>query len=103
MSLTNSSQKMSKSDRSQKGIIYLTDEPLIIEKKIMRATTDSQGKVKHSFTQITYAPEKRPELANLLHIYAALEEMSVREAVESLQDDNMHSFKLKLKDKIIDE
>ncbi len=44
-SLQNVKQKMSKSDRSQKGVIYLTDEPGVIEKKVMRAVTDSQGKV----------------------------------------------------------
>ena len=41
---------MSKSDRSQKGIIYLTDDPRIIEKKIFKATTDSDGKVSREFT-----------------------------------------------------
>ena len=45
MSLQNVKQKMSKSDRSQKGVIYLTDDRTMIEKKIFKATTDSSGKV----------------------------------------------------------
>jgi len=57
---------MSKSDKSAKSIIHLVDDPESIRLKIRKAKTDSEG-------TITYDPENRPELANLLRIYAALE------------------------------
>ena len=64
--MNNARSKMSKSDKSIKSIIYLIDDPEVIRLKIRKATTDSEG-------SITYDPENRPEVANLLRIYAALE------------------------------
>src|SRR5579884_1479336 len=37
------SKKMSKSDESGKGVIFLTDDPEVARKKVMAAETDSQG------------------------------------------------------------
>ena len=65
MSLSNAEKKMSKSDKSQKSIINLIDDPETIRLKIRKARTDSLG-------TITYSPTNRPELANLLRIYGAL-------------------------------
>ena len=46
MRLDDATKKMSKSDKtSNKGIIYLNDSPYMIDKKIMKAKTDSIGKV----------------------------------------------------------
>ena len=66
MSLQNAEKKMSKSDTSALSCINLVDEPEIIRTKIRKAKTDSLGK-------ISYDPVARPELSNLLRIYAALE------------------------------
>jgi len=66
MSLQDASKKMSKSDKSAKSIIHLVDDAESIRLKIRKAKTDSEG-------AITYDPINRPELANLLRIYAALE------------------------------
>ena len=44
----------------------------------------------------------RPELQNLLSIYAALEGVSVQKVDQLFADDNMASFKTKLANKIID-
>lgn len=59
--LVNPTKKMSKSDDSGKGVIFLGDEPQIAHKKIMSATTDSLGKVQ-------YDRDNQPGISNLLEI-----------------------------------
>jgi tryptophanyl-tRNA synthetase len=58
-------KKMSKSDESGKGVIFLTDAPEVAVKKIMSATTDS-------FEKISYDAENQPGITNLIDILAAL-------------------------------
>jgi tryptophanyl-tRNA synthetase len=58
--LVDPTKKMSKSDASGKGVIFLTDTPEAARKKIMSATTDSVGKVQHD--------TKQPGISNLLTI-----------------------------------
>lgn len=62
MSLQDPDKKMSKSDESASGSIMLHDDPDTILKKFTRAVTDS-GK------GVTYDPEKKPAIANLMAIY----------------------------------
>lgn len=59
--LVNPTKKMSKSDDSGKGVIFLGDDPQAAHKKIMSATTDSLGKVQ-------YDRENQPGISNLLEI-----------------------------------
>ena len=59
--LMNPTKKMSKSDDSGKGVIFLGDEPRAAHKKIMSATTDSLGKVQ-------YDRDNQPGISNLLEI-----------------------------------
>jgi len=66
MSLQNGTKKMSKSDQSKLACINLIDDPEMIRTKIRKAKTDSLG-------AISYDAENRPEVSNLLRIYAALE------------------------------
>lgn len=73
MSLQNGKKKMSKSDMSALACINLIDEADMIREKIKRAKTDSLG-------QITYDPIERPEVANLLRIYSALEGIEVHKS-----------------------
>jgi tryptophanyl-tRNA synthetase len=63
--LADPTKKMSKSDESSKGVIFLGDDPDEAAKKVMGATTDSIGKVNLDF-------EKQPGISNLLQIHAAL-------------------------------
>lgn len=63
--LVDPTKKMSKSDASEKGIIFLSDDPEDAAKKIMAATTDSIGSVNLDF-------EKQPGISNLLQIHALL-------------------------------
>jgi len=62
MDLSDPSAKMSKS-RGAAGTLFLLDPPEVIERKVMRAVTDSGDTV-------GYEPETRPGVANLLEILA---------------------------------
>ncbi len=59
--LADPTKKMSKSDESGKGVIFLTDTPDVARKKITSATTDSAGKVQ-------YDSENQPGISNLLDL-----------------------------------
>ncbi len=63
--LADPTKKMSKSDESGKGVIFMTDTPADAEKKIMAAATDSIDK-------IAYDKQLQPGIANLLDIVALL-------------------------------
>ena len=64
--------KMSKSASSEKGVVWLLDEPTVSAKKIKSATTDSEGSVR-------YAPKDKPGVSNLLTIYSALSGRAITE------------------------
>jgi tryptophanyl-tRNA synthetase len=66
MSLTKPQQKMSKSDPSSKSRILITDSPEEIRKRIRGATTDS-------IEGVTYDPENRPGVANLIEILSGFD------------------------------
>lgn len=63
--LLDPTKKMSKSDETGKGVIFLGDEPEVAAKKVMSATTDSEG-------HINYNHQKQPGISNLIDIYSAL-------------------------------
>ena len=86
---------MSKSDVSRLSCINLIDDPHMIRTKIRKAKTDSLG-------AITYDPNERPEVANLLRIYSALEGIDPRQSPAAFEGDNMFAFKEKLSNKLID-
>lgn len=64
--LADPTKKMSKSDDTGKGVIFLGDDPAAAAKKIMSATTDSVG-------VIHLDPKNQPGITNLLQILALLE------------------------------
>jgi tryptophanyl-tRNA synthetase len=63
MDLQNPESKMSKSSSGDAGIVYLLDEPSVIEKKFKRAVTDSGS-------DVVYDRAAKPGIANLLEILA---------------------------------
>jgi tryptophanyl-tRNA synthetase len=63
--LADPTKKMSKSDESGKGVIFLTDSPDAAYKKVMSATTDSVG-------EVHYDKDKQPGISNLLELHALL-------------------------------
>lgn len=86
MSLTNPTQKMSKSE-SDSGTIFILDDIEVSKKKIMKALTDSDNK-------FYYDPNNKPGLSNLIAIYAGLAEISVEAVVENFKNvENYAVFK----------
>jgi len=71
MSLRDGTSKMSKSDTSDNSRINLTDDADKIAKKIRKAKTDA-GEIPGDIKGL----EGRPEVANLVSIYAALSGIS---------------------------
>ena len=65
MDLADPTKKMSKSTDSDKGVIFLTDNPAIAAKKVMSATTDDKA-------SINYNPIEQPGISNLLQILALI-------------------------------
>lgn len=63
--LQDPTKKMSKSDDSGKGVIFLGDKPEEAAKKIMSAATDSLGSIKLDW-------DNQPGISNLLQILALL-------------------------------
>lgn len=59
--LVDPSKKMSKSDETGKGVIFLSDSPETARKKIMSATTDDRAR-------IAYDKTNQPGISNLLEI-----------------------------------
>lgn len=72
--LVNPNKKMSKSEKSSKGVIFLSDDPQTAAKKIMSATTDSLNRV-------NYDPQKQPGISNLLQIHALLTGQRLEETI----------------------
>ncbi|MFO7779781.1 MAG: tryptophan--tRNA ligase [Nitriliruptoraceae bacterium] len=64
MDLQDPTVKMSKSAATDKGIIYVLDDPKRIEKKIKSAVTDSAEDIRHD-------RDAKPGVSNLLEILAA--------------------------------
>ncbi|MFZ1802061.1 MAG: tryptophan--tRNA ligase [Candidatus Saccharimonas aalborgensis] len=67
--LLDPSKKMSKSDETGKGVIFLSDDPEVARKKIMGATTDDKANVQ-------YDKVNQPGIANLIDILALLRNTS---------------------------
>jgi tryptophanyl-tRNA synthetase len=75
MSLQDPTSKMSKSDDSSAGCVYIVDEPKAIMKKFKRAVTDSET----GADAVRYDRENKPGVANLLEINAAVTDRTPQE------------------------
>lgn len=89
MSLRDGTKKMSKSDPSDYSRITLTDDADAIAQKIRKAQTDSEP-------SISYDPENRPSVANLLTIYAALSDSTPQAVAAQFADAQTSQFKAAL-------
>jgi len=63
--LVDPTKKMSKSDETGKGVIFLTDTPEVARKKVMSATTDSLSSIQYSY-------KEQPGISNLLELLKLL-------------------------------
>lgn len=70
--LQDPSKKMSKSDDSEKGVVFLGDKPEVAAKKIMSAATDSIGSVNLDI-------KNQPGISNLLQIHALITKEKITE------------------------
>ena len=93
MSLKDPSKKMSKS--TPDGCLFLDDSPEDVVRKIARAVTDSES-------DIVYQPEKRPGLANLIDIYAAITHMEAKIVAEEFGGKTYAQLKTSLAEVVVD-
>ncbi|CAO3607005.1 unnamed protein product [Mucor hiemalis] len=96
MSLRDPAGKMSKSDPSDFSRLNLIDSPELIKSKIAKATTDG-------IRGVSYDPENRPGMSNLVTIYAAMRDISVDDAVKECADiTSTKDFKDRVSEAIIE-
>jgi len=95
MDLQEPNKKMSKSSENQKGVIRLLDEPEVIRKKIMSATTDSLAQVK-------FDKENQPGISNLINIYSAVTGLSIKDIETQFEGSQYGQFKKEVADKVIE-
>lgn len=76
--LVNPAKKMSKSDESDKGVLFLTDNIDIARKKIMSASTDSLG-------EINYNPETQAGITNLIDIFSLVTSQNKEDVLSKYQ------------------
>ena len=91
MSLSDPSKKMSKSEESNKGCIYLLDDLKAARKKIMSAVTDMVGKV-------NYDKENQPGVSNLLEIMSSLSGEPIDSIVARYEGKGYGEFKKEVAD-----
>ncbi|MFU7503135.1 MAG: tryptophan--tRNA ligase [Candidatus Tisiphia sp.] len=94
MSLKDGRKKMSKSDPSDLSRINLNDSRDQIYQKIKKAKTDH-------LAEISYDPQNRPEINNLINIYCSLSSSNVDTIVNQYQNIGFAKFKDDLADIII--
>ncbi len=96
MSLQNPTKKMSKTDLSEKGCIYLLDDEKTIRRKIASAVTDSEGIVK-------FDPVNKPGVSNLINILASVENKTIDCVMEDIKDLNYAALKETVADAVVKE
>jgi tryptophanyl-tRNA synthetase len=76
--LQDPTKKMSKSDDTGKGVIFLGDDPEVAAKKVMSATTDDKANVQ-------FDRANQPGITNLLEILALLRGVSLKQIIEEFE------------------
>ena len=94
MSLRDGRSKMSKSEESDYSRINLTDSADAIMQKIKKAKSDMEP-------GISYDVEKRPEVSNMLNIFAAVTGEKREKIIERFANSGMAAFKTELADAVI--
>lgn len=96
MSLSDPSKKMSKSEETNKGCIYLLDDLNVARKKVMSAVTDSIGII-----QLDKA--NQPGLYNLIEIASSLSGRSMEDIVEEFKGQGYGQLKTYVADVVCSE
>ena len=97
MSLRDGSKKMSKSEDSDQSRINLKDDKDLIDQKIKKAKTDSKP-----IPSEINGLKNRQEAANLISIYASLNNINVTKVLEEFGGKNFSTFKSKLSESLIE-
>lgn len=92
--LVDPNKKMSKSDDSGKGVIFLGDDPDVAAKKVLSATTDNEAFIR-------YDKQSQPGISNLLDILALLRGVPVSAVVAEFEGQTQYgSFKAIVADEL---
>lgn len=94
-SLRDPSAKMSKSDPDKLATVGITDSPEEIVRKFRKAVTDFTS-------EVTYEPDSRAGVSNMVAIHAAVSGLSVEEAVRSSAGMDTARYKLLVADAVIE-
>lgn len=94
-SLRDPSKKMSKSDQNPKSRLDILDKPEVLATKIKKAVTDCTSKV-------TYEPETRPGVANLVIIHSMLSGKSPHQICSEVEELDTGKYKLVVADLVIE-
>lgn len=94
MSLSEPTKKMSKSDESNKGCIYLLDDPKVATKKVMSAVTDMVGK-------INFDPVNQPGVSNLLTILSCLGKTPIPTLVQQFEGQGYGNLKKEVAKEVV--
>lgn len=94
MSLDDASKKMSKSNPNPGSFIALLDPPDVIRKKLSRAKTDL-GR------EVVYDPQNKPEVSNLLSIYANCSGESMETIQSRYEGKGYGDFKKDLAEQVV--
>jgi tryptophanyl-tRNA synthetase len=93
MDLQYPDRKMSTTDRTEQGTIYVLDEPAVLTKKVRAAVTDSG-------TKVLRAPDK-PGISNLIDILAAIRGTSPDAVEQGFNGSGYGAFKQAVADEVV--
>ena len=97
MSLRDGKKKMSKSDDSDYSRINLKDDKDLINQKIKKAKTDNDP-IPSEISGL----KNRHEAANLISIYASVNNINVPQVLKEFSGKNFSTFKSKLSESLIE-
>ena len=86
MGLDDATKKMSKSSSTPANYLGLLDNPVLAKKKIMKAQTDSDNKIKYDL-------QNKPAISNLLTIFSLLSGQSIKELEKMYKQKGYGDFK----------
>ncbi|WP_127586641.1 tryptophan--tRNA ligase [Paenibacillus koleovorans] len=94
MSLDDASKKMSKSNPNAGSYIAMLDGPDVIRKKLSRSVTDSGREVKYDLAA-------KPEISNLMSIYASCSDLSIQQIEARYEGQGYGPFKKDLAEAVV--
>ncbi|GAB0087906.1 uncharacterized protein DMENIID0001_022700 [Sergentomyia squamirostris] len=94
-SLRDPTKKMSKSDPDPKATILLTDSPNIVAEKVRKAITDFTS-------EVTFDPENRPGVSNLITIHSLMNGKSPEEICSSNTDVDTGKYKGRVAEAVVE-